>query len=183
MTNTLKHVDQALALATAEIAPFLMPAGWIVTNDVPDCLEGIIQFFQQNGKIAVSDYWGDDTLFDSPELSQAFNAWHDYRHITALGSFDQAGERRVNDAMHEDLFHWWNNSRVPITSAAYQRAKMVLNVHNVGRLDFWHAYGEAPPNPRDFALGFLTARGMIEIPTPLPPGHCHPERGGQPVPA
>jgi len=120
--------------------------------------------------VAVSDYFGDDTLFGCQPHSQAFNAWHDFRHITELGAFDQQGERRVNAAMEADLFTWWKNSRIPITSAAYQRALTVLHVHNIGRLDYWHAYGEAPPNPRHFALGFLTAKGLIEIPT-----HCHQE--------
>jgi len=168
MTKQLSHVDEALALATMDITAKLMPQGWDVVNDVPDSLEGIVRYFVEHGKVAVSNYFGSDTLFGCPKHSQAFNAWHDYRHITQLGAFDRPGERLVDDAMHADLLKWWEESKTPITSAAYQRASMILTVHNVGRLDFWHAYGEAPENPRQFALGFLTARGLIEIPT-----HCH----------
>jgi len=45
MNTQLQHVDQALALATMEIANALMPNGWSVTEDVPDCLEGIIAHY------------------------------------------------------------------------------------------------------------------------------------------
>jgi hypothetical protein len=35
---------------------------------------------------------------------------------------------------------------------------------NLGRLEYWLAYGEPPANPRQFLLGYLTAKERIVVP-------------------
>lgn len=164
------HVDPALALATMEIAPLLMPNGWIAETNSPGTLaDCAAAYLRHGGRPVVSDWWKPgETLMGSPDHWQAFNAWHDFCHITLGATFDPAGERRVNDMMHHHLLDWWRKSKVPITSEAYKRAAEVLTIHNVGRLDYWTALDHPPENPRDFALGYLTARGMLAIKP-----HCH----------
>lgn len=163
MTN-LSHVDGTLALATREIVPLIMPQGFTTCDPSPNSLEECTQFFVQNGKIGVHPGFDETSIFGDAGTTHAFNAWHDWCHVKGQCTFDIPGERRVDEIMQQHLARWWVESHQPVTKDAYERAAAVLRMFNLGRLEYWLAYGEAPANPREFLFGYLTANSRITIP-------------------
>lgn len=163
---SLPHVDDTLALATREIVPSIMPEGFITCDPSPDSLESCTIFFQSNGKIGVHPGFDETSIFADPDTAHAFAAWHDWCHVRGQCTFDIPGERRVDEIMQQHLARWWVNSHTPVAQEAFDRAATVLRMFNLGRLEYWLAYGEAPANPREFLFGYLTANSRIHIPTP-----------------
>ena len=162
--TSLPHVDDTLAIATRDIVPVIMPEGFVTCDPSPNSLEECTQFFQQNGKIGVYHGFDETSSFGDAHTTHAFNAWHDWCHVKGQCTFDIPGERRVDEIMQQHLVRWWANSRRPVTQAAFDRASGVLKMFNLGRLEYWLAYGHAPANPREFLYGYLTAGGRISIP-------------------
>lgn len=113
------HVDDVLALAAMEIAPRLLLNGWDAFANSPETPEDTIAYYERTGKIGVSNFFGNRRLFGSPEHCQAFDAWHDLRHIIVKGTYDLAGEMKVNEVQQGDLLEWWRTSRVPVTTAKH----------------------------------------------------------------
>lgn len=157
----IDHVDNVLALAAMEIAPRVLPKGWVACSASPDTLKDATAYFERTGKIAVSNAFSAKRLFANAECCQAFDAWHDHAHVTLQASFDLPGERSVNDHQQAQLLDWWKGSRVPVTTESFNRAALVLAMHNVGRLEYWLETNVPPNDLRSFANGYLTAKGLI----------------------
>src|SRR5687768_8886424 len=117
----MNDLDPTLTLATMDIAPMLMPNGWDVRRESPNTYEDCVRTWTECGKICVSDYFGPELIFGAPDCSYAFNAWHDWCHVTLSARFDREGERKVNECMQSHLFKWWTTSKVPVTEPAYFR--------------------------------------------------------------
>lgn len=163
MTN-LSHVDDTLAIATRDIVPVIMPQGFVTCDPSPNSLDECTQFFLANGKIGVHPGFDETSIFGDADTAHAFSAWHDWCHVKGQCTFDIPGERRVDEIMQQHLAKWWTSSRQPVEQPAYERASVVLRMFNLGRLEYWLAYGEAPANPREFLFGYLTANSRILIP-------------------
>lgn len=165
-TIKMQHVDETLARAAIEIAPHATP-GWIVLpHGAPETLADCTAFYNANGKMGVSPGVGNKRLFATANCNEAFDAWHDHCHVKLQASFDLDGEIRVDNCQQDTLQAWWKGSRIPVTMAAYNRASALLRAHNVGRLEYWKAYGTSPNDPRSFAYGFLAGKGFA-MPVPL----------------
>lgn len=160
----LKHVDLTLAMATKDIVASIMPQGYDMVVPSPGSLEECTAYFKANGRIGVGPAFGNTSIFADADTTHSFNAWHDFCHVAGQCTFDIAGERRVDEIMQQHLARWWVNSRKPVSQDAFERASLVLKMFNLGRLEYWLAYGEPPANPRQFLYGFLTAREKIAIP-------------------
>lgn len=159
------HVDETLAVATRDIVPAIMPEGFTLCDPSPDSLEACTRFYTDNGKIGVDPgFEAQTSIFADPDTAHAFAAWHDWCHVRGRCTFDIPGERRVDEIMQQHLARWWVNSKRPVTQAAFDRASLVLKMHNLGRLEYWLAYGHAPENPREFLFGYLTANNRILVP-------------------
>ena len=162
---TLAHVDETLAIATMDVTREIMPQGYRVCDPSPSTLEECVAHFRQHGTIGVDPWFQKSaSIFSTAAHTHAFSAWHDWCHVKGLCTFDIPGERRVDEIMQQHLAKWWVNSRKPVTQAAFDRASTVLKMFNLGRLEYWLAYGEAPANPRQFLLGYLTAKDRILVP-------------------
>jgi hypothetical protein len=170
--QTFGHVDPLLARATMDIAAALNPQGWIEVPAAqePNTLEAVIDHFKRTGKIAVTrkaDFVSArKRLWASPDVWQAFFVWHDWAHVHAdRGTFDPEGERRVHALQRDHLYSWANRLPVRPSSDALRRAEHVLEAHNLGRLDDWLVHNNPADNLRDFANGYLAAKGSIIQPT------------------
>lgn len=155
----MKPIDNTLARATRDIVAALLPQGFAVESNAPETLEDCSTYMAIHGRPCVSNWFGPESIFGQPCDHYAFSAWHDYRHITTQGSFDRCGERVVNTAMLNDLCAWWH--RTECTLRDYNRAAACIKAHNLGRLDYWHSFGDAPPNARLFTTGYLSALGIL----------------------
>lgn len=166
----MQHVDEVLAMASTEIAAKLMPQGFgvVAVKDAPNTMEDAIAAYKNTGKIVVSNYMSRDRLFGTPECNQSFDAWHDFCHVMLRATFDIPGEMKVDAMQQAHLMEWWKNSTNPVTEASIVRAREVLSINNVGRLQFWKAYNAPPESLRAFTEGYLTAKGLAEVPV-----HCH----------
>ncbi len=160
----MTDLDDILARASRDIARQRMPNGWKASPDAPSTLEECTRFFRQHNTVHVTDYFDPRTsIFSCPVSQEAFQAWHDYAHVTLQAGFDKAGERRVNDQQSADFNEWFrrNAIRNRFTMSDYNRSLEILRAHNLGRLDYWDVMGDAPDNFRQFASGYLTARNVI----------------------
>lgn len=161
----LSHVDETLAIATVEIVSAIMPQGFDLSTSSPTTLADCTAYFAVHGKICVDPSYGNTSIFADQTAHCSFNAWHDWCHVKGQCTFDLHGERRVDDIMQQHLAKWWVSCSKPVTKGAYERAAEVLRMFNLGRLEYWLAYGEQPANPRQFLFGYLTAREKIAIPS------------------
>jgi hypothetical protein len=162
--TSLTHVDETLAIATMDILGVIMPQGFDICDPAPSSLEACTEYFRTHGKVGVDPSFEPTSIFCTPEHTHAFNAWHDWCHVKGQCTFDMAGERRVDEIMQQHLARWWVSSRRPVAQAAFDRASTVLKMFNLGRLEYWLAYGEPPADPRQFLLGYLTAKDRIVVP-------------------
>lgn len=162
----MRHVDDTLAAASVAIANRLMPQGFTALDkNSPDTLEGATRYFNDNGQIAVSTYFSPRRFFGTAECCQAFDAWHDYCHVTLQAEFTMPGEERVN-ALQQSHLHTWSIAWAPrkFTTAELKRASAMLDMNNLGRLHHWQQWATPPHDARDFASGWLAALGMAEKP-------------------
>lgn len=171
--RTWQHVDGLLAVATRDIVRKLNPQGWIEVPaaDEPNTLEAVIAHYERTGKIAVTrkaDFInGAKRLWGSADVWQEFFVWHDHAHVETRGTFDVPGERIVHARQVSQLYDWANDLPVRPSQEALRRAEHVLEAHNLGRLDDWNVHHNPADNLRDFANGYLAARGTIAVPTPF----------------
>ncbi len=164
----MQHVDDTLAMASVAICKRLMPQGIVgLAKGAPDTLESATRYFNDNGTIAVSTFFSPRRFFGTAECCQAFDAWHDYCHVTLQAGFDMTGEERVN-ALQQSHLQTWANVWAPrrMTAAELKRASAVLDMNNLGRLHHWHQWDAPPHDVRSFAGGWLAALGMADKPRP-----------------
>lgn len=166
----MQHVDDTLAAASVAICQRLLPKACVsLRHGVPDTLESATRFFNDNSTIAVSSYMSPRRFMGTAECAQAFDAWHDFCHVTLQASFDIPGEERVNALQQAHLRTWataWSGRRV--TEAELKRASAMLDMNNLGRLHHWHQWQAAPTDVRSFAGGWLAALGMADKPARAP---------------
>lgn len=165
MNFNTTSVDETLARACVDIIGRLLPQGYDVSADAPDDFDAAVAYFEKHGTVCVTDHFGPDVIMRTPDQQYAFAAWHDLCHVRLKAGFDREGERLVQTCQKATLFKWFLNidgKGRNCSQHEFNRAAAVLHANNIGRLDYWHRYGEAPPNARIFSEGALAALELLE---------------------
>lgn len=151
------HVDDTLARASRDMLKRLKIR--IKPGTMPDTFAAIVAFYGKHGAIAVNNLWTPDSWMGDLQTAQAFEAWHDYSHITTGGQFTLEGEERVNVLQQAHLMQWWADNK-DVSPDAIKRASATLDHHNIGRLVHWRQWDGPPEHAKSFAQGYLAALGL-----------------------
>lgn len=157
--QSFEDVDEVFARASVDITRRLgIRYHRLPTNEAPDTLAATVAYYNKHNALGVGNHWHGRRFFGERDNANAFDAWHDWSHVTLNASFDAAGEVEVNKLQQAHLFSWAHNwEGKGISIPALYRASSMLDMHNIGRIRHWKAFGGPPVDARAFAEGWLAA--------------------------
>ncbi len=91
----MNPVDFELNDAILTISRLLLPKGFDVSNDAPSTFSALCRHLDAEHRMTVYGGGCDNTIYASPQVNQAFRAWHDLCHWTAQSDFSVQGETNV----------------------------------------------------------------------------------------
>lgn len=125
-----------------------------VSDNAPDTFEGIVQHYNDMGKLLVWSGASDNTIFSNPQSNYAFRAWHDFCHIRANADFTPSGERQamlMQMRMVSDLEH--------LSMKAKAICAEFLKCEVMAQLAYEAQHGSFPSNQKQFTLD--TMQGIL----------------------
>lgn len=154
LLSTEKPLCPAFNQLMLDIANEKMPQGWDAIPDAPATLEDLKDYHRETGRVAVNSNNQHGLTVGEPEAYWAFRAWHDLLHCeNDEGTrWTMDGERRMADLHHEEL-----RKRLPPRLADFYADLIRVEVDYAN--DLYVKTGLWPENPREFAIGWLLARG------------------------
>ncbi len=138
-----KPLSRAFNIAVNHIASLVLPRGFEVSENAPQCFESLASHYLATGKIRVWNGASESTIFACPETNYAFRAWHDSKHICYGLQFTFEGETRAAELQCDDIRALYDGE-----SADYYCA--ILQAEIIGQFRYQEINGKFPVNQMDF---------------------------------
>lgn len=150
----MEPLYQPLNDAVHAIVSKLLPQGYNVSNEAPDTLQGITDYYRSTGRLCVSSLASTDTIYGDPATNHAARAWHDYHHIKGKFAFNLLGEVATFKAQAEDLAEYFNPYDT-VTEEPHRIARAYLRADIVGQTEFYHVHKRFVVRQRAFCLAYV----------------------------